>query len=58
MRSGEYNVIVFFSARESYATVVNVLKTINLEELGTYFKWKALRGDNYPHLLCHKVYKE
>ena len=44
MRSGQYNIIVFFSARESYATVVNVLKTINLEELilnFTYFKWEA-----------------
>ena len=42
MRSGEYNVIaLFFSARESYVTVVSILKTINLEELCTYFKWEV-----------------
>ena len=35
--------MLLLSAGESYATVANILKTINLEEPWTHFKWEAAK---------------
>ena len=50
--------VLSFSARESYATVSSILKTINLEELCTYFKREAskrlqLFSLTLPRMFCN-----
>ena len=42
---------VYLSTTESYMIIINILKTINLEEKKTYFNEKHIGGDDFPYLL-------